>query len=410
MGDAVRAVYYVETRIALQEAAERLANEQSAGLSDNDIVRSSGLELGRSTARVTELTVVEPSEVALHLPLSHPAGSALSRDRTAGLVTVEYDTLEPGFGAVELMNVVLGEPQNLGVLNACRLSDLDPHGIRHWEGPAFGIEGIRAKLGIQDRPLCCAPIKPSTGLDVAAHVQRGVEAAVGGADIVKDDELCHDTTFNPLSARISLMVRALREADLEKNERTLYVANLIGSRASLEARLRVATDAGAEAVMVAPSLMGFDVVEEVRALAPPELFVFAHSSFTTCFTRVPTFGMDLSIWVTLQRGMGADAVLLPSTGGSFGIAPGTTSSCVAACTSPVNGWRSAFPAHSGSMNVFTLPLIAEISGSPDFIFTSGSGLFDHPEGATKGARELREALGKCNPQPSRGWGQKWVQS
>ncbi|GAH22119.1 unnamed protein product, partial [marine sediment metagenome] len=52
------------------------------------------------------------------------------------------------------------------------------------------------------------------------------EAAVGGADIIKDDELLANPEFNTLEDRIPRFMEALDRADSEKGEKTLYTVNI----------------------------------------------------------------------------------------------------------------------------------------------------------------------------------------
>jgi ribulose-bisphosphate carboxylase large chain len=165
---------------------------------------------------------------------------------------------------------------------------------------------------------------------------------------------------------------------------------------------------GVEAVMVAPSLMGYDVIAWLRD--ETDLILFAHTSFTLSYTRVQTFGVALDVWVRIQRLLGADVILLPSWGGSFGVAPAETEDCVDACLGDDIEARPAFPAHSGSMNAATVDGLARRTRSRDFILTSGSGLFDHPAGPEAGARALLAVL--TDPAyevgPGSGWVKRWV--
>jgi ribulose-bisphosphate carboxylase large chain len=164
---------------------------------------------------------------------------------------------------------------------------------------------------------------------------------------------------------------------------------------------------GAEAVMVAPSLMGFDVVDDVRHHA--DVIVFAHSTFTLSFARVRNFGISLPLWVRLQRLLGADCILLPSHGGSFGVAALDTRQCVRECldTHGFDGIQPTMPAHSGSMNAHTFELMEHLSDGDDFMFTSGSGLFDHPDGPEAGARELRQVIEGGNNGGNVAWLKAW---
>ena len=61
--------------------------------------------------------------------------------------------------------------------------------IEQFQGPKFGVEGLREKLGVYDRPLLNAMIKPNIGWTPEEGAELFYEAAKGGVDIIKDDEL-----------------------------------------------------------------------------------------------------------------------------------------------------------------------------------------------------------------------------
>jgi 2,3-diketo-5-methylthiopentyl-1-phosphate enolase len=66
--------------------------------------------------------------------------------------------------------------------------------IERFQGPKFGVEGLREVLGIKDRPLLNAMIKPNIGWTPEEGAEIFYNAAKGGVDIIKDDELLPDST------------------------------------------------------------------------------------------------------------------------------------------------------------------------------------------------------------------------
>nr|MBC8274202.1 ribulose 1,5-bisphosphate carboxylase [Chloroflexota bacterium] len=57
-------------------------------------------------------------------------------------------------------------------------------------------EGVRKVLGVEKRPLLNNMIKPCTGYTCEVGAELFRKAATGGCDIVKDDELIADASFN----------------------------------------------------------------------------------------------------------------------------------------------------------------------------------------------------------------------
>jgi ribulose 1,5-bisphosphate carboxylase large subunit-like protein len=340
--------------------------------------------------------------------VSYPAGNAIRSSGIKATVSIRYSNLENGYGSEELFNVVFGEPHQLGVLEACRLTHMSWHDNSNWPGPAHGRAGIREYLAVPDRPLLCAPIKPSMGLRTIEHVALASAAAAGGADIVKDDELCLDTRINPLLERIAAMKQALQRVDAKKGERTLYVANLIGPRQTFLQRLEGALRVGAKAVMVAPGLMGLDVIEAARDLMSrtEPAFIFSHSTFASALTRSSRIGVGWQPWIGYQRGQGADCAVLPSTGGSFGISRAETDEAETASADEHPRWKSTICAHSGSLNSANWHRVRDAARTSDFVVTSGAGIFDHPLGARVGASDFRKAL--AGEQVTNNWLTQWT--
>ncbi len=98
--------------------------------------------------------------------------------------------------------------------------------LADFKGPKFGIQGIRDYLGVYNRPLVNNMIKPCTGIDPKTTAKLAYEAAVGGTDIIKDDELVADAKHCPLVDRVKAVMAALKRADDEKGEKTIFVFNV----------------------------------------------------------------------------------------------------------------------------------------------------------------------------------------
>lgn len=74
--------------------------------------------------------------------------------------------------------------------------------VKGFKGPKFGIEGIRKLLNIPKRSLLNNMIKPCTGYTVDVGAEHYRLAALGGCDIVKDDELITVASFNRVEERV----------------------------------------------------------------------------------------------------------------------------------------------------------------------------------------------------------------
>ena len=75
--------------------------------------------------------------------------------------------------------------------------------LEAFQGPKFGVEGMRKCLGVYDRPLVNAMIKPNIGWTPDEGAEIFYHAAKGGVDVIKDDELMPaDADFCPLEERV----------------------------------------------------------------------------------------------------------------------------------------------------------------------------------------------------------------
>lgn len=90
-----------------------------------------------------------------------------------------------------MLSTVIGNISSSGKVKLLDLSFPESF-LGQFKGPKFGVNGIRELLGVWDRPLLNNMIKPCTGLDPEETAKLAYEAAVGGVDIIKDDELVAD--------------------------------------------------------------------------------------------------------------------------------------------------------------------------------------------------------------------------
>ena len=66
---------------------------------------------------------------------------------------------------------------------------------RSLPGPKFGIYGIRKLLGEFERPLLMSIFKGVIGRDLADIKEQLRQQALGGVDLIKDDEIFFENEF-----------------------------------------------------------------------------------------------------------------------------------------------------------------------------------------------------------------------
>jgi ribulose-bisphosphate carboxylase large chain len=313
-------------------------------------------------------------------------------DSTAALATIEYANWDSRDGLVSLLNVVSGEPQNLALLEGIRLEQVEFPDLEAdaFPGPVFGADWF---FRDQSSPhLVCAPIKPSAGLLAAEAASLAYEVAIGGAVVVKDDELSFTTRRVPGSARSNAVVDHVRRAEQEVGEHRIYIANSITSIGNVVPHARELVSLGVDAILVAPALQGIDVIEQLRAsgITCP---IVIHGLFQTNASRSPRFGVSLAVWALLQRMAGADAMVVPSSFGSFGFPPNEIESVVASASSrsPLQA-PASLVMHSGSISIVNASDVLSLQDGFGCALTSGSAIFNHPSGPCAGAAALRKHI------------------
>ena len=136
------------------------------------------------------------------------------------LVQIAFPVVNIGPQIPMLLTAVIG---NISMAGKLKLVDLrlPSSYLEGFQGPKFGIEGVRQALGVPERPLLNNMIKPCTGYSPEVGLELFRAAAMGGCDIVKDDELLADASFNRVAARARLYMQAEKEVFEATGEHTL---------------------------------------------------------------------------------------------------------------------------------------------------------------------------------------------
>lgn len=98
--------------------------------------------------------------------------------------------------------------------------------VKTFQGPKFGIPGIREILNVKGRPLIVNMIKPCIGIEPRVGAELFYEAALGGVDAVKDDEVLANTSYSPIVGRVKAFMEKEKQAFEETGEHTLYAVNI----------------------------------------------------------------------------------------------------------------------------------------------------------------------------------------
>lgn len=259
--------------------------------------------------------------------------------------------------------------------------------LRHFKGPRFGRDGLRGLLKVPKRPLLSTAIKPM-GLSSQELAGLAYQFALGGMDLIKDDHGLTDQPFSPFEERVRLCAAAVQKANRETGQASLYIANITAPHRKVMKRARFAKDAGAGGFMLAPGLVGFDLMRELADDDSLALPVFTHPALQGSFVTSRNGISHGVIFGLLARLAGADATIFPNFGGRFSFSRKECAEIAAATGEPMGRVRSIFPAPGGGMGLDRVPEMLETYGR-DLIFLIGGGLFKHGPDLVENCRYFR---------------------
>jgi 2,3-diketo-5-methylthiopentyl-1-phosphate enolase len=264
--------------------------------------------------------------------------------------------------------------------------------VEQFQGPKFGIPGVRDLLGVQERPLLLSIIKPPMGLTPQESAAEFYKSALGGADVVKDDELLVSHPWSTFSERVREHKKAAEAAYEQSGQKTLYFVNITDRPDRLLENARRAVEAGASALMVNYLTVGFSALSMLADDPQIDVPVMAHMNFSGAIYASPWSGVSSHLVLgKLPRLAGADVVIYPNPYGKFPLQSSKYLRIAQALTSPMYDLPPIWPAPGGGVHPGMLPVLFEELGC-DFIIGSGGAIYGHPLGPAAGARAFRQAI------------------
>ncbi|MBR4285263.1 MAG: ribulose 1,5-bisphosphate carboxylase [Methanocorpusculum sp.] len=369
------ATYYFRTKdgVDASYAANAIREEQTTG------TWTSLSTVNDKTAYVHDLDGSVEDLVEL------PDGGYLTR------ICFPHEIFERG-NIPQYLSVIAGNLFGLGKLEAVRLLDIDLPENLCGCGPKFGIEGVRRIVGteVSGRPHIGTIIKPKVGLNPKDTAQVAYEAALGGLDLIKDDETLTNQTFCPLFERLEAVMDALDRAKDETGKQVLYAVNVTTGGDRIVELAHKAVSAGANMLMVDVLTAGFSAIQALAEDAAINVPIHVHRTMHGALTRNPHHGIAMRPIAKLVRSAGGDQLHTGSVSGKMGSKAGEVIADNIEITKPLSYLKPVFPVSSGGLHPGKVA--AEISKlGTDIILQAGGGIHGHPEGTTAGTRAMLQA-------------------
>ena len=325
-------------------------------------------------------------------------GRVLSLTETAGvnenepvfILRLAFPLENIGGSLTMLMTALVGADVSTALHT--RLMDIewyDKTGI--FNGPKQGMRELRELTGAQGRPVVLNMIKPCVGFAPEAGANFFYEAACGGLDLIKDDELLGSPSYNEVEKRVQAYLRAANSAFETSGKHTVYLPNITSGPKKMRENAQAAINSGAKACLVNFVFGGLDSLAELSEEFGEQLFIMAHYAGSSVMCGDGGGISQPVLLGVLARLAGAHAVMTPAPTGQnmkalyelhktvqnqrlpiFGIAPVVTA--VGGGITPINQWK-----------------LQQDLGK-DIILGIGGAVQGHPSGATAGARAAMAAV------------------
>ena len=263
--------------------------------------------------------------------------------------------------------------------------------LQEFRGPRYGLNGIRDLLRVSNRPILNSMIKPCTGHSTNVHVDIFREAAFGGVDFIKDDEVLGDVPFNPLFDRLNKCMEIVDRKESEIGERTLYTINITTRVDKILEKAEKTVQAGANGLMIDGSA-GFGALRMLAEDPAIKVPILYHPCFNGTMVASERSGISFPLLMKLVRIAGADAMVLYSY---LGKTPSATRDdnlqVMEQATRALDDKKTTGCLLAGGIHPGLVPTLVNDFGS-DIIIGAGGAVHGHPGGSTAGARAMRQAI------------------
>ena len=347
-----------------------------------------GMALGRRIA--LEQTV----EVPEHIVPAHILESVVGRVESAEAdpeikdycrITISFDAQLANGQLPQLLNLVYG---NVSMYRDVRLVDLHlpQQLLARFPGPQFGIDGLRALTGVYGRPLLSTAFKPR-GSTIAEFAEVGRQFALGGGDIIKDDQNLVDDGFEPFKRRVTACAEAIARINDKSGRRCLYFPHIAAPFEEIERYFELVRTLGLKGVLVYPLVLGMDLARALTARYG--LALMAHPALTGGMTNGEAQGMAHGVlFGTLFRLAGADISVFPNFGGRFAYTQEQCREIRRRFQEPLGTLKPGWPCPAGGMHLGNFTSMAHDYGMDSIFLVGGALLGDSGDLAASTQRFL----------------------
>lgn len=358
--------YYIESEMSLEKAGETLGLEESTGT-------------------WTEVET-KPEEI------DYLTAEVISVDEENNIVEVDFpNELFEKNNIPQILSIVAGNLFGLSSIKNVRLEDLDfSKSIgKSFPGPKYGLHDVKDIVGAGDRPMFGTIIKPKVGLPPEKTAGVAYEAAMGGVDLVKDDETLTNQEFNPIEDRITEVMEKLDRVKEQTGHETLYACNVTADTYEAVERAKMVEEQGGNMVMVDVITSGFPTLKAV--LDAVDLPVHVHRAMHAAFTRKRKHGISMVPISKLVRLSGGSQLHIGSYHGKMHGEKKEIDESKKALRENWLSHKPVLPVASGGIHPGLVAKNLKNYGE-DCIIQAGGGIHGHPDGTRAGSKAMKQAI------------------
>ena len=370
--------YYIEdTKEENIDFIDHLAQVQRLALEGST---ASWMEVKEETPEVRERL---SSKILNYLEIPSPKGTKKAIVQMGFPIAAWEENVNVPMMLLSIMGNITAFPTDMRMLDLYVPKSV----ASNFNGPKFGVDGLREKLGVYDRPLVLQIIKPKMGMSPQETADQVYQTALGGADLCKDDEMCTELSNNRIEDRLEAVLKALDKAEQETGRKTLYMLSITDEVDRVVEKCRRVVKLGATGLLLAYStgLSTLKVLADDPEINVPILLHVSHM-----LALLPR--MNFPVLSKLCRLCGADMMLTPSMWSSIPVASLEEALRVnQTLLAPFYNIKRTWPMPAAGMYPGQAEVLVQENGI-DFIVPSGGGMLGHPMGYKEGAMAWRQAF------------------
>lgn len=295
-----------------------------------------------------------------------------------------------GANLPQVLTSVIG---NISMAGKLKLIDIDfPKAFTDgFQGPRFGVEGLREITGVPKRPFIVSMIKPCTGATPENVGKLIRELAMAGIDWIKDDELFSDTDYCTVKARVKIAAEILKGVYEKTGKRVIYSPNITDRPDRMLDKAKMCREMGIPGLMINALTVGWPAMQMIAENDEVDLPILAHPAFAGAMYESHYSGISSHLVLgKFMRMSGADLVIYPCAYGKVDIQRERYIRIAQSLLTDFRGMKRTFPGPAAGVYQGLIPNVADDLGM-DFSISAGAAMHAHPMGAAAGVESLIKA-------------------